>query len=494
MSKHVLLKVSNLTKNFPGVLALDKVNFKLEAGTVHAVCGENGAGKSTLMNILMGLYGRDEGEILLDGDSVHFTLPKQALDAGISIIEQELNPIPDMTVAENLFLGRESLKLGVFIDYPDLLKRAEKLLEQIGVSMDVSKKMMQLSLAEIQLVEIAKAISYDSKIIIMDEPTSAIGEKDVELLFNVIRSLKEKGKGVIYVSHRLNEIFQISDTITVLRDGRLIGSLITINTNRGELINMMIGRKLEDEYIKTNTPTDEPALAVSNFSRTGEFEDINLILRKGEILGIFGLMGSGRSEFFHALFGVEKISSGTVSVFGEQKILKRPAHAMASGLALVTEDRKNSGLVLTSSVRENISLSNLKDLSGTLFINRVKELEQIDSYINKFQVKITTVNQLVNTLSGGNQQKIVLSKWLMTKPRILLLDEPTRGIDVGAKREIYKFMSDFADQGNAVIMISSELPEVLSMSDRIVVFRQGKISGELSKEEASQDKLMHLAS
>lgn len=494
MAESELLKVTGLTKRFPGVLALDCVDFELQYGSVHAVCGENGAGKSTLMNILMGLYGRDEGEILLERNSVHFTLPKQALDAGISIIEQELNPIPDMTVAENLFLGRESMKLGIFIDYPDLFARAHKVLGQIGVTMDVEKKMKYLSLAEIQLVEIAKAFSYDSKIIIMDEPTSAIGEKDVELLFNVIKSLKDQGKGVIYVSHRLNEIFQISDKITILRDGRLIGSLVTSDTSRTELISMMIGRKLEDEYIKTNTPTGEPALIVSNFSRSGEFEDINLTLKKGEILGIFGLMGSGRSEFFHALFGVEKISSGTVSIFGEQKVFKRPAHAMASGLALVTEDRKNSGLVLTSSVRENISLPNLKKLSGALFINKEKELKQIDLYIKKFKVKITTVNQLVNTLSGGNQQKIVLSKWMMTNPRILLLDEPTRGIDVGAKREIYKFMSDFADQGNAVIMISSELSEVLSMSDRIVVFKQGKISGELSKGEASQDKLMHLAS
>lgn len=494
MQEDQLLKVSGLTKTFPGVIALDNVDFELKAGSVHAVCGENGAGKSTLMNVLMGLYGRDDGEIFIEGKPVSFNLPKQALEAGISIIAQELNPVPEMTVAENLFLGRESLKFALFLDYPDLLKRADEVLTQIGVTMDVNRKMKHLSLAEIQLVEIAKAISYDSKIIIMDEPTSAIGRKDVDLLFQVIESLKDQGKGIIYVSHRMNEIFQISDTITVLRDGRFIGTLKTSDTTRSELINMMIGRKLEDEYIKTNSPTEEYALEVNNFSKPGEFEDINLTLRKGEILGIFGLMGSGRSEFFHALFGIEKIYSGAVSVFGERRILKSPSHAMASGLALVTEDRKNSGLVLTSSIGENISLANLKTLSGHIFINKRKELDEINSYVRKFQIKTPTINQPVNTLSGGNQQKVVLSKWLMTNPRILLLDEPTRGIDVGAKREIYKFMSDFTNQGNAIIMISSELPEVLSMCDRIVVFRKGRISGEISRENASQEKLMHLAS
>ncbi len=494
MPDKILLKVTGVTKSFPGVMALAGVDFELNSGCVHAVCGENGAGKSTLMNILMGLYGRDEGEILLDGPPVHFTSPRHALKAGISIIEQELNPVPDMTIAENLFLGRENTKFGVFIDYKNLAARAVKVLKKIGVSIDVNRKMKTLSLAEVQLVEIAKAISYDSKIIIMDEPTSAIGEKDVELLFNVIRSLKEQGKGIIYVSHRMQEVFEISDRITVLRDGRLIGCMNTKETTKAELIGMMIGRKLEDEYIKTNVPSVKPALKVRNLTRTGEFENINLELMEGEILGIFGLMGSGRSEFFNSLFGVSKAETGTISVFGKERKHTRPSQAMNSGMALVTEDRKNSGLVLTSSVRENIVLSNLRRFSGILFINRNEEVKQVNAYVNKFQIKISSINQLVSALSGGNQQKIVLSKCLMTQPGILLLDEPTRGIDVGAKREIYRFMSDFANQGNAVIIISSELPEVLSMSDRIIVFRQGKIAGELSREEATQDKLMHLAS
>lgn len=494
MSTDVLLEVTGLTKTFPGVKALDNVEFRLERGCIHAVCGENGAGKSTLMNILMGVYQRDEGEILVRGEPVHFQMPRNALDAGIAIIEQELNPVPEMTVTENLFLGREDTRFGLWVDYRALEKRAAMLLGELGAEIDPSEKMKYLSLAQVQLVEIAKAISYDSDVIIMDEPTSAIGEKDADRLFESIAFLKKKGKGIVYVSHRMKEIFSISDKVTVFRDGRYIGTHPTPSITRAELVNMMIGRKLEEEYVKTNKPTDKPAMEVRNLSRHGVFEDISLTVHRGEILGVFGLMGSGRSEFFDALFGVEPADDGEIVVFSEKKRHNKPRQAMKSGLALVTEDRKLSGLVPQSSVRDNVSLPNLRKLSNGILINRRRELREVKEMTARFSVKTPSLKQIVSRLSGGNQQKVVLSKWLLTKPGILLLDEPTRGIDVGAKREIYAFISEFANQGNAVIMISSELPEVMGMSDRIVVFHNGKKVGDYHRNDITQDDLMRLAS
>lgn len=495
MSEQQLLEVRGLRKAFPGVLALDDVDFTLKRGSVHAVCGENGAGKSTLMNILMGIYARDEGEILLNGESVSFTTPKQALDAGISIIEQELNPIPDMTVAENLFLGREDSRLGFWMDYTQLNRRARDTLRGIGMGhIDPETKMKRLSLAEVQLVEIAKAFSYDSDIVIMDEPTSAIGERDVDRLFSLIERLRNDGKGVVYVSHRMKEIFTISDTITVLRDGKYIGTKPTSEMTQSELVSMMIGRKMEEEYIKTNVRQDEVKLEVRNLTRRGEFENVSLSVRKGEVLGIFGLMGSGRSEFLSALFGATPADSGEIVVDGAPRRHKKARDGMRSGIAFVTEDRKSSGLVLTRSVGHNISLAHLPKLSGPLFIKEKREHELVDRYARQFRVKTPHYHQLVKYLSGGNQQKVVLAKWLMTDPSVLLLDEPTRGIDVGAKREIYEFISQFANEGKAVIMISSELPEVLGISDRIVVFRGGRAVADLDGAEATQDTLMQLAS
>lgn len=495
MSEHHLLEARGLRKSFPGVLALDGVDFTLERGSVHAVCGENGAGKSTLMNILMGIYPRDDGEILLDGESVTFSTPKQALEAGISIIEQELNPIPDMTVAENLFLGRETARMGFWVDYTALNDRARDTLRGIGLDhIDPAMKMKRLSLAQVQLVEIAKAFSYDSDIVIMDEPTSAIGERDVERLFNLINRLKDNGKGVVYVSHRMKEIFTISDTVTVLRDGKYIGTKPTAEMTRSELVSMMIGRKVEDEYIKTNVRQDAVKLEVKNLTREGEFYDISLKLRKGEVLGIFGLMGSGRSEFLSALFGAEPAESGEIIVDGVSRKHGKSRDGMKSGFGFVTEDRKNSGLVLERSVGHNISLAHLPKLSGPIFIKEKLESELVDKYAKQFRVKTPHYQQLVKNLSGGNQQKVVLAKWLMTDPSVLLLDEPTRGIDVGAKWEIYEFISEYAKQGKSVIMISSELPEVLGISDRIVVFQAGRLVAEFDGAEATQDRLMQMAS
>ena len=494
MATDALLEVESLSKQFPGVLALDQVDFRLDEGSVHAVCGENGAGKSTLMNILMGLYQRDGGEIYLKGKAIHFYSPKQALDAGISIIEQELNPVDEMTVAENMFLGRENTKFGFWMDYKSLEQRAATVLQELGVQVAPRTPMKELSLAQIQLVEIAKAISYDSDVIIMDEPTSAIAEQDAERLFEIIKVLQKKGKGIVYVSHRMKEIFTISDTVTVLRDGKYIGTKATGDITQAELVNMMIGRKLEEEYIKHNSPTDEPAMEVRGFTKGELFSDISLTVHRGEILGIFGLMGSGRSEFFEAVFGSDPADTGEIILFGERRVHRTPHQAMRNGLALVTEDRKSSGLVLTSSVRDNIALPNLKSFSRGPFINGKEESKRVRGIAERFRVKTPSMGQLVSRLSGGNQQKVVLSKWLLRDPKILLLDEPTRGIDVGAKREIYTFMSEFANQGNAVIMISSELPEVLGMSDRIIVFHEGRKVGERLRGNVTQAELMQLAS
>jgi len=489
-----LLSIRDLTKIFPGVKALDSVQFSLKAGSVHAVCGENGAGKSTLMNVLMGIYQRDGGDIIFKGEPVNFSSPGQAIRAGIAIIEQELNPVPEMTVAENLFLGREFLKGKIFIDSVQLHRKTSEVLKTVGLTLNPATKMKHLSLAQIQLVEIAKAVSYDTDVIIMDEPTSAIGEKDVDYLFSIIRGLQKKGKGIIYVSHRMKEIYTISDTITVFRDGRYIDSKPTSELPMTDLVSLMVGRKLEEEYVKTNTPGTGKALEVKSLSKKHLFNNINLSAHKGEIVGIFGLMGSGRSEFFDAISGVNPADEGEIEIFGEQKSITRPSDAIRSRIAYVTEDRKLSGLVLTSSVSDNISLPNLKKLSTSIFIQKKKELAAVKEQVDKLRVKTPSMKQLVSRLSGGNQQKVVLGKWLLSDPNILLLDEPTRGIDVGAKREIYAFMSQFASEGKCVLMISSEIPEVMGMSDKIVVFKDGQIVAERKRGELDQDELMSLAS
>lgn len=495
MSEPVLLQATGLKKKFPGVIALDNVPFALHSGSVHAVCGENGAGKSTLMNILMGVYPRDDGEILLRGKPVNFSSPREALKSGISIIEQELNPIPDMTAAENLFLGREDTRGGVWIDYKSLNQRAHELLGSMGLDhINPAIKVKHLSLAQVQLLEIAKAASYDSDIIIMDEPTSAIGEKDTEILFQLINRLKTRGTGIVYVSHRMKEIFTITDTITVLRDGKFIKNVKTREINQDDLVSLMIGRKVEEEFTRDSKPTSQVCLETQQLSRSPVFEDISITLHKGEVLGIFGLMGSGRSEFLETLFGVYPADSGSIRIDGRERIHSCPRDAMRSGLGFVTEDRKGSGLVLTRSVGHNMSLASLASLSGSIFIDERKEMVAIDRFAKMFRVKTPSYRQTVKYLSGGNQQKVVLGKWLMTNPKILLLDEPTRGIDVGAKHEIYQFISQFAKQGNSVIAISSELPEVLGISDRIVVFRSGKLVGDFSRKDATEQKLMELAS
>ena len=489
-----LLEARGISKSFPGISALSQVSFRLERGSVHALMGENGAGKSTLVKCLMGMQNFDSGELLIEGEPVRFVHPRQAIQAGISMIEQELTPVEELTVAENILLGREPVKRGFVLDYRAVNARAADVMGLLGLDIKVTTRMKYLSLAEIQLVEIAKALSYESKIIIMDEPTSAIGEKEVETLFGIIRKLRDRGTGIIYVSHRMEEIFAVTDRITILRDGQYIDTVATAHASRGEIVEKMVGRKMEDEYVKTNTPRDEVVLSVNGMSRDGRVNNVSLELRAGEILGIFGLMGSGRSEFCNLLFGVEKKDSGSVMIRGNPVSIRSPKAAVREGMAYVTEDRKNSGLYLQGSAAHNISLTILKTLSRFGFLKLRREKREVMNMVNQMRIKIAGLNQIAASLSGGNQQKVVLSKWLIQEPSILILDEPTRGIDVGAKREIYEFMSEFASSGKSVILISSEIPEILGMSDRIVVFKDGRKRIELGRNKADQNTLMHFAS
>ena len=489
----VLLSMANADKHFYGVHALKGVSIQLRRGTVHAICGENGAGKSTLMKILMGVYSADAGEMRLRGAPVRFLSPRQALDAGIAIIEQELTPIPDMTVAENIFLGREPMVAGLFVNYRSLNRDARGILGRIEVDIDPRRKMKTLSVAEVQLVEIAKALSYDSEVLIMDEPTSALGEKETDVLFGIIRSLKEQGKGIFYITHRLKEVFRIADEVTILRDGEYICTKPTPELDQDTLVSLMISRKLEGQFVKENTPSAEPLLEVRNLEKRGRHDPISLVLHKKEILGVYGLVGAGRSEFLESLFGVTRPDRGEVLLNGRPAGIGTPYDSIRNGVAFVTEDRKNSGLALILSVKDNATLTSIRKFYRGPFLNRRRETQDARRAIDFFQIKTPSDRQLVQNLSGGNQQKVVLGRWLLSEPGIMLMDEPTRGIDVGAKRDIYKFMSDFANAGNAVIMVSSELPEIIGMSDRILVFKDGRLAGEVARADATEERLMQMA-
>lgn len=488
-----LLEVRGLTKSFGGVAALSNGRFELQRGSVHALCGGNGAGKSTFLSIIMGIQSRDSGTILRDGREVSFRSPGQALAAGISIIEQELSPVPAMTVAENIFLGREPLAGFGRIDFKTMNGRAQELLDSLHFDIDARTLMMDLSVAKLQLVEIAKALSYDAEIIIMDEPTSALGEAEADQLFAAVATLKAKGKGVIYVSHRLSEIFEIADSYTVFRDGAWVGSGAIADVTRDALIQMIVGRPLTEEFVKENSPRAETVLSVRGLASINNVRDIDFEVRRGEILAIFGLMGSGRSEIFERLFGLVEDMGGEIALDGSPIRVSSPAEAIRHGLAFVTEDRKGSGLVLSASVRDNICMAELRRLGFGPVMSARREAEAARAMIEKFRIKTASDELAVSGLSGGNQQKVVLGKWFLTEPKVLLLDEPTRGVDVGAKREIYRVMSDFASAGGAVLMVSSETDEVVGMADRAIVMRDGRIAGELGRSDLSADRLVHLA-
>jgi len=487
-----LLSARNIAKTYGSIAALTDGRLDLRSGSIHALCGGNGAGKSTFLSILMGLTRPDGGHIELDGTAVHFTSPREALEAGIAIITQELSPIVEATVAENIYLGREPTRFGL-VDYPALFRDAQDLLNRLRFPIDARARVGDLSIAKIQLVEIAKAISRQSRILIMDEPTSAIGETETDILFDAIRSLTQQGVGIIYVSHRLSELFRIADDYTVFRDGAFVQTGKLSDIDREELVRLIVGRTVRQEKGAERDP-GKTILSVRNFTKSGVFENISLDLREREILGVFGLMGAGRSEFLDSLFGVTRHDSGEIEIDGRMAKIRSPREAIAKRIAFATEDRKETGLILCRPIRENISLSSLRENSAGGFVKRGREQQIVSTMAEAFSLRMGSAEDEVETLSGGNQQKVVLSRCLVTDPRILLCDEPTRGIDEGSKQAIYGFLRGFVAQGKSALVVSSELDEILQVADRIIVFRRGRIAGELSSSEASHETLLHLAS
>lgn len=491
----VLLEMKGIHKRFPGVRALCGVELTVKRGKVHALIGENGAGKSTLMKILGGIYQPDEGSIRFKGEPLAILDPKDSIRCGIAMIHQELSPIPEMTIAENVFLGREPVfGFTRIVDRRAMHRNTRALFAEIGMVVEPGRRMADLSVAEMQMVEIVKAISYDSDLIIMDEPTSAITDREVEKLFEIIRTLTAKGKAVIYISHKLDELFVISDEITVMRDGAYITTQPTAAMTRQQLIALMVGRELRDIYPRLTSARGEIALEVEDLASGDRFSNIDFKLHRGEILGIAGLMGAGRTELVETVFGFRKATAGSIRVNGEPVVIDSVRKAIDLGMALVSEDRKLFGLNLKASVKDNITLV---DLARFCRLNQIidfgAEKRAVDAQIRALGIKTPSRNQNVNSLSGGNQQKVVLAKWLLCEPEILILDEPTRGIDVGAKAEVHKIMAALAEAGKAVIMISSELPEILGMSHRVLVLHEGRKTGEFSREELDQEKIMACA-
>lgn len=493
MSSTVLLRAENISKSYPGVKALDNVQLQVKKGEVHALMGENGAGKSTLMKILIGMLQPDSGTIYFKDQPVQFRSVHDALSAGFSMIHQELLPFPELTVAENIFMGREPVYFAGWINKNKMQADAEALMQRLGVSINVNRRMKRLSIAEMQMVEIAKAIANRSDIIIMDEPTSAISGKEVEVLFKIIKELTREGIAVIYISHKMNEILEIADTVTVMRDGKYIDTRPAKELNNQVLIQMIVGRELQSVFEKRNVISGETVLEVEGLSGTG-FKDVHFKLKRGEIIGVAGLMGAGRTEMVETIFGLHKKTSGTIRVKGRAVNINSPKRAIQHGLGLITEDRKQTGLILSASVKNNITLASLKrHNNSSVWIHPSKEVRVADTAIKEFNIKTPSRNQVVNNLSGGNQQKVVLAKVLLNQPEIIIFDEPTRGIDIGAKAEIYKMITGLATEGKAIIVISSELPEILGLSDRILVIRNGKLSAELNGATATQEEIMRYA-
>ena len=490
-----ILEMKDISKTFPGVKALDHVQLQVRPGEVHALMGENGAGKSTLMKILMGIYTRDAGgEILFDGKPYLVYNPKEAMDMGVAMIHQELNPILDMTVYENIFVGRELRKNGL-VDKKAEIEQAQKLIEECGLHVSPKETLRNLTVALCQLIEIIKAISVNAKVIIMDEPTAAITDREVELLFGHIRRLKEKGVAIIYISHRMAEIFSICDRVSVYRDGQYIGTGTTTELDEGQLIKMMVGREITDVYPKLEADIGEVVFEAKNIVRAdNKVKGVSLSVRRGEILGIGGLVGAGRSELVEGIFGMHALSQGEIFVHGKRVKISSPEDIIKQGVALITEDRKVTGLNLSGTVNDNIAMVAIKKLLTHGLYNKGKARRASEEYIEKLNIKTPSADQIVGNLSGGNQQKIVIAKWLLNDPDIIILDEPTRGIDVGAKRDIYLLLGNLVRQGKAVIMISSEIPELMGICDRIMVMCEGNYSGEVSREEFSQERIMTLAS
>ena len=493
MSQDAILVMENISKSFPGVKALSDVQLTVRKGTVHALMGENGAGKSTLMKVLIGMYSPDSGSITFKGKPVQIDSTETALKLGISMIHQELSPVPYMSVAENIYLGREPLGRWGMIDKRKLIADTRALLDRLEINIDPNTIMKNLSVANTQMVEIAKAISYDASLIIMDEPTSAITEREVAHLFRMIRSLKAKGVAIIYITHKMDEVFQIADDITVFRDGKHIATVPAAQTNRHSLIAMMVGRELTSIFPKSEAEIGEVVLSVRNLTRKGIIHGVSFDLRRGEILGLAGLMGAGRTEVIEGIFGIKKIDAGEIMIKGKPVQINSPADAIKHGLALLTEDRKLTGIMGVLPVRDNMMIASLGSYAARGFLNRRRIDETCNREKGRLEIKTPSMDQTIRLLSGGNQQKVLVSRWLLTLPDILILDEPTRGIDVGAKAEIHRLMCKLAQDGKAIIMISSELPEILGMSDRVLVMHEGKVGGEFAREDATQESIMRAA-
>lgn len=487
------IEMRGIDKSFDSNQVLKQAGFTLESGEVHALMGENGAGKSTLMKILTGVYTNDAGTVLVDGKEVNYKNPQEAEKAGIVFIYQELNVMFDLTVEENLFMGKEIHgKFGI-CDKKAMQKKAQEALNILGVNISPKTVMAELSVGQQQMVEICKALMADAKVIIMDEPTAALTQSETVALFKVIESLRKKGVSMVYISHRMEEIFELCDRITVLRDGSYIGVKNIPETNMNEIVKMMIGREIGERYPSRNVKIGKEVLKVKELTRKGTFHDVNFSVRAGEVLGVSGLMGAGRTEIMQAIFGNLSYESGTIEIDGKEVKISNPRQAMEHGIGFITEDRKTEGLMLDKSIRENISLCNLRRISKSSVISREAEKNMVAEAIKDLHIKCFGSYHECNNLSGGNQQKVVLAKWILTNPKILILDEPTRGVDIGAKKEIYSIINKLAAQGVAIIMVSSELPEVLGMSDNIMVVREGEVRGIISYEEANQERVMTLA-
>jgi ribose transport system ATP-binding protein len=488
-----LLLMENISKRYPGVLALDDVSFEVGKGEVHCLLGENGAGKSTLMKILSGALKKDAGKIFIDHNEVNYSTPSEAQKLGIGIIYQDFKLIPELTAADNIFLGGELIKSSFsFLDKRKMNELAQKALKELGEEIRADIPVNKLSVAQRQMIEIAKATHRNIRILAMDEPTASLTTSEIENLFKVIKKLRSEGVGIIYISHRLEEIFEIGDRVTVMRDGKKIATSEIKDTNIKDLIKQMVGRELADEFPKHSAKIGQEILRLENIN-CGKLKDINLKLCKGEILGLAGLVGAGRSEVARVIFGADKVESGKIIFEGKEQEFKSPKDTIRAGIALLTEDRNLYGLFMERSIRENVSISNLSPLMKGIFIDKAVEKKAVGNYFNQLKIKAPTQETRVENLSGGNRQKVVLARWLHTNSKIIMFDEPTAGIDVGVKFEIYNLINRLVEQGIGVIVISSELPELIGISDRIVVMCEGKITGELDKKNFSQEKILNLA-
>lgn len=494
-----LLEIKNVSKLFGGVYALNSVDFSLDKGEIHALIGENGAGKSTLMKIISGVYHQDEGQIFMDGQLVTINNPKDAIDMGISMIHQELSLCPYLSIAENILMGRLPVSSMGFVNWQEAEKRAKIVLDKLGFEMNPSTPVGRLSVAQKQIIEIAKAISRNARILLMDEPTSALTPAEIKHLFALIRQLQKKGLTIVYISHKLEEVMEITERVTVLRDGKLINTFKTNETSIKELTELMIGRSVEEHFgedmsfSEENNISNNNTLEVKNITRRGILEDISFELRKGEILGIYGLMGSGRTELLRAIYGADKLDSGQVFIHSNKVNINSPADAIKYGISLIPEERKLHGLFLDLSLKHNMTISTLKHIcKSSVFINQKQETDLVNDYIDKMSIKTSSMEKHLRYLSGGNQQKVVISRWIASQSKILLMDEPTRGIDVGSKSEIYSLIRKLAKEGYSIILVSSELPEIVKLSHRVLLMNKGKVIAELGKENINESRIVEM--